>query len=231
MTVRIIQGDCREVLKTLPDESVHCVVTSPPYFGLRDYGVDGQMGLEPTPDEFIAGTASRDLDRAQPQVCRDRTPENCQRFAATCRYYYGARRMTVYVLDSQNAKPRFDRAWQDCCRLLEVGKPVKVKIEEAKSRRSLDQNAKLWACLADISRQVEWPVNGVMQRLEPEEWKDILSAGLKKTNRIAAGVEGGYVLLGTRTSRMTVSEMAELIEFIQWFGAERGVQWSSTEDE
>lgn len=54
MTVRILQGDCREVLKTLPDESVHCVVTSPPYFGLRDYGVDGQIGLEPTPDEFVA---------------------------------------------------------------------------------------------------------------------------------------------------------------------------------
>jgi DNA modification methylase len=54
MTVRIINGDCRDVLKTLPSESVHCVVTSPPYFGLRDYGVDGQIGLEPTPDEFVA---------------------------------------------------------------------------------------------------------------------------------------------------------------------------------
>ena len=54
MTVTILHGDCRDVLKTLPDESVHCVVTSPPYFGLRDYGVDGQIGLEPTPDAFVA---------------------------------------------------------------------------------------------------------------------------------------------------------------------------------
>lgn len=54
MTVSIINGDCRDVLKTLPDESVHCVVTSPPYFGLRDYGVDGQIGLEATPDAFVA---------------------------------------------------------------------------------------------------------------------------------------------------------------------------------
>lgn len=53
--VRIIEGDCRDVLRTLPDESVHCVVTSPPYFGLRDYGVTGQMGLEGTPDKFVAG--------------------------------------------------------------------------------------------------------------------------------------------------------------------------------
>jgi DNA modification methylase len=54
MTVTIRHGDCREVLRTLPDESVHCCVTSPPYFGLRDYGVAGQIGLEPTPDEFVA---------------------------------------------------------------------------------------------------------------------------------------------------------------------------------
>ena len=53
MTVRILQGDCRDVLKTLPDESVHCVVTSPPYWGLRDYGVDGQIGLEGSPFAFV----------------------------------------------------------------------------------------------------------------------------------------------------------------------------------
>lgn len=55
MTIRILDGDCRDVLRTLPDESVHCCVTSPPYFGLRDYGVEGQMGLESTPEEFVAG--------------------------------------------------------------------------------------------------------------------------------------------------------------------------------
>lgn len=54
MTVRILQGDCRDVLRTLADESVHCCVTSPPYFGLRDYGNAAQIGLEPTPAEFVA---------------------------------------------------------------------------------------------------------------------------------------------------------------------------------
>jgi DNA modification methylase len=53
MTVRILHGDCRQVLATLPDASVHCCVTSPPYFGLRDYGVDGQIGLEQTPQAFV----------------------------------------------------------------------------------------------------------------------------------------------------------------------------------
>jgi DNA modification methylase len=54
LTVTIRHGDCREVLRTLPDESVHCCVTSPPYWGLRDYGVDGQIGLETTFEDFIA---------------------------------------------------------------------------------------------------------------------------------------------------------------------------------
>lgn len=50
----ILQGDCLESLRTLPDESVHCVVTSPPYWGLRDYGCAGQIGLEATVTEFIS---------------------------------------------------------------------------------------------------------------------------------------------------------------------------------
>lgn len=49
----ILQGDVLDRLKTLPDKSVNCVVTSPPYWGLRDYGVEGQLGLEKTPEEFI----------------------------------------------------------------------------------------------------------------------------------------------------------------------------------
>jgi DNA modification methylase len=53
MTVSVLTGDCREVLRTLPDESVHCVVTSPPYWGLRDYGVVGQLGLEPSLAEHV----------------------------------------------------------------------------------------------------------------------------------------------------------------------------------
>ena len=50
----IYTGDCLEVLKTLPDESVHCCITSPPYYALRDYGVDGQIGREATPKEYIS---------------------------------------------------------------------------------------------------------------------------------------------------------------------------------
>ena len=69
MSVRILLGDCRERLRGLPDGMAQTCVTSPPYFGLRDYGVDGQIGLEATPDEFIAGMVS--VFREVRRVLRD----------------------------------------------------------------------------------------------------------------------------------------------------------------
>jgi site-specific DNA-methyltransferase (adenine-specific) len=50
----IRQGDCREVMREMPENSVDCCVTSPPYWGLRDYGCEGQMGLEQTPEEYVS---------------------------------------------------------------------------------------------------------------------------------------------------------------------------------
>jgi DNA modification methylase len=54
MTMRILIGDCLTRMQEMPDQSVHTCVTSPPYFGLRDYGMAGQIGLEDTPDAFVA---------------------------------------------------------------------------------------------------------------------------------------------------------------------------------
>jgi DNA modification methylase len=53
MSAQLHLGDCLEVLRTMPDASVNCCVTSPPYWGLRDYGHDGQIGLEATPEEYV----------------------------------------------------------------------------------------------------------------------------------------------------------------------------------
>ena len=52
--MKVWTGDCLEVLPTLPSVSVQACITSPPYFGLRDYGCDGQVGMEPTPEEYVA---------------------------------------------------------------------------------------------------------------------------------------------------------------------------------
>ena len=68
-TGRILIGDVREQLRTLPDASVHCVVTSPPYWGLRDYGIGGQLGLEATPEEHVA--AMVEVFREVKRVLRD----------------------------------------------------------------------------------------------------------------------------------------------------------------
>ncbi len=54
MTINSLQGDCRKVLQSLPDKTFHTCVTSPPYWGLRDYGEDDQLGLEETPQEYVA---------------------------------------------------------------------------------------------------------------------------------------------------------------------------------
>lgn len=66
---RVVEGDARAVLLNLPAQSVQCCVTSPPYFGLRDYGHDGQIGLEPTPEEFV--TALVEVFREVRRVLRD----------------------------------------------------------------------------------------------------------------------------------------------------------------
>ncbi|WP_420465595.1 recombination protein NinB [Panacagrimonas sp.] len=100
-------------------------------------------------------------------------------------------------------------------------------VEEVQGEPRRDrQNRRMWAALGDISRQVEWPVDGELQRLSPEDWKHVLSAGLKRHQRVAKGVDGGFVILGQRTSRMKVAEFAELLTLIDAFGAQHGVNWS-----
>jgi hypothetical protein len=84
----------------------------------------------------------------------------------------------------------------------------------------------MWAMLTDVSHQVDWPVDGRMQRLEPWEWKVIFTAALKKHQRVAQGIDGGFVMLGESTSRMSVGDMADLIELIFAFGANHSVEWA-----
>lgn len=131
------------------------------------------------------------------------------------------------VLRTDNARERMAEAWRLACAYLELSKPVRVTIQEYKPRRSLEQNSLMWGRLTDIAEQVLWPVDGQLVCMTPEDWKHVLSAGLKKDQRVAAGVEGGFVILGQHTSRMTVSEMQDFIEFIHSFGSERGVKWKS----
>ncbi|TFL14195.1 recombination protein NinB [Pusillimonas caeni] len=106
--------------------------------------------------------------------------------------------------------------------------PEGYRCEIKPKTRSLAQNDMLWSILTDISRQVEFVVNGALVKVSPEEVKDILTAGLRRETRMAMGIDGGMVLLGQRTSKMTVRQMTELIELAHAFGTQRGVEWSPT---
>ena len=95
-------------------------------------------------------------------------------------------------------------------------------VEIHEPTRSLQQNAALWAALGDISRQVEW----YGKKLTPHDWKHIFSSSLKQQN-VVPGLDGGFVVLGISTSKMTIKEMSDLLELAHAFGAEHGVRFSA----
>lgn len=87
--------------------------------------------------------------------------------------------------------------------------------------RSLEQNAKLWALLGDISASVIW--HG--RKLDAESWKHVFTSSLKRMD-VVPNLEGtGFVALGLSTSKMTKKELAELIELIEAFGAQHAVKF------
>lgn len=88
--------------------------------------------------------------------------------------------------------------------------------------RSLEQNARLWAMLTDISNQVDW----YGRKLSPHDWKHVFTASLKKQD-VVPGLDGGFVVLGLSTSKMTKAEMCDLQTLMEAFGAEKGVRFSA----
>ena len=97
--------------------------------------------------------------------------------------------------------------------------PVIVSL--GRETRTAEQNAKLWPMLTDVSKQVEW----YGQMLSPEDWKHVFTSALLK-QRAVPGIDGGIVVLGQSTSRMSKRMFSDLIELIYAFGAEHGVVWS-----
>ena len=90
--------------------------------------------------------------------------------------------------------------------------------------RSLDQNAAMWPLLQAFADQLQWPVNGQMVWMTADEWKDVLSAAFRRESvRIAMGMDGGMVMLCSRTSKFSVREMSEFIEFLHATAVARDV--------
>ncbi|MCC3749730.1 recombination protein NinB [Rouxiella badensis] len=107
---------------------------------------------------------------------------------------------------------------------LDPSKPFAVEVSPPK--RTLSQNRKMWPLLHDLSLQVVW----YGEKYDEEEWKDLITALVakmkKQEQKTAPGIGGGVVMFGSRTSKMRVSEMVEVIEAIYWFGTEQGVTFS-----
>jgi hypothetical protein len=105
------------------------------------------------------------------------------------------------------------------------GVPEGTTVEFRAPRRSIDQNALMWSLLGQISKAVDW----YGQKLSSEDWKDVLTASLRRT-RVVPGIDpGSFVPLGMRTSQMTKEEISDLLELIYAFGAERGVKFRELE--
>lgn len=97
--------------------------------------------------------------------------------------------------------------------------PEGTSVEFRAPRRSLDQNALLWARLTKIAQEVEW----YGTKLSAEDFKDMFTASLRKS-RVVPGIDAGtFVVLGMRTSDMTKEEFTALLDLIDAFAAERGV--------
>lgn len=123
---------------------------------------------------------------------------------------------------SEWARGAFRRVWDSAVSALDAGIAGELTWKPKKNTRSVQANACMWAHLADLSRQVNW--HGY--KLTAEEWKEVISAGLRN-QRAVPGIDGGFVVLGVRTSRMSIAEMAEMIELIQAFGSQHGVHWTA----
>jgi hypothetical protein len=133
-------------------------------------------------------------------------------------------RLTLSLWEPVQAHRALMHAWTNAKAMLMAGHRLTLEIRPEK--RSDAQNRRLWAMLTDVSQQVDW----YGQKLTPEEWKDVFSAALKKQKAVP-GLDGGFVVCGQRTSKMTKAEMADLQTLMEAFGAERGVQFKAWDGE
>lgn len=135
-----------------------------------------------------------------------------------------AERLTMSLYNAQQAHQAIQTAWAHAKGWLMAG-DQRLTLEIRPEKRSDAQNRRLWAMLADISAQVDW----YGHKLTADEWKDVFSASLKRT-KVVPGLDGGFVVCGQSTSKMTKAEMCELQELMEAFGTERNVQFTAPEE-
>ena len=128
---------------------------------------------------------------------------------------------SITLLNPQQATVAWNHIYDEQVKPLTMaGHRLRLSIK--RETRSSEQNARMWAMLEDVARQVVW--HG--RKLLKEDWKHIFSAALKQQDAVP-GINGGFVVLGQSTSKMTVAQMGELMELIEAFGAQNDVHFSA----
>ena len=132
-------------------------------------------------------------------------------------------RMTVTMWNAQQGHTQLLAVWMQAKAMLTSGHRMVLELKP--ETRSLAQNARLWAMLTDISKQVDW----YGKKLSPSDWKHIFTSSLKKLD-VVPNLDGtGFVALGLSTSKMTKAEMCDLQTLMEAFGAEKNVKFSEPE--
>lgn len=131
-------------------------------------------------------------------------------------------RLSIRLYEPVQAHKALASAWTHVKAWITAGHRLVLEIKP--ETRSDKQNRRLWAMLREISQQVVWHGN----KLTDEEWKDVFTAALKR-QKVVPGLDGGFVVCGQRTSKMTKPEMSELQMLMEAFGAEQGVMFSASE--
>ena len=130
--------------------------------------------------------------------------------------------LSALITTSEWASKAFRQAFDAAKRAIDDGLVGELVWTPKKPTRSIEANACMWSCLTDIANQVVW----YGHVLTAEEWKEVISAGLRK-QRVIPGIDGGFVSIGVRTSKMSIKEMSNMIELCLAFGSQQGVKFSA----
>jgi hypothetical protein len=122
----------------------------------------------------------------------------------------------VFILAHTEARRRAIESVQEA--------PEGYAVVVSEPTRNLNQNAAQWPILQAFADQLQWPVNGKMVWLTPDEWKDILTAAFEReTVRVAMGLDGSMVMLGSRTREFSKNRFGQWLEFLHATAADREI--------
>ncbi|MEM7209588.1 MAG: recombination protein NinB [Pseudomonadota bacterium] len=138
--------------------------------------------------------------------------------------------MNFYLRRGMEIDPLIKLVHREVARRWCENNEVEIKVTNAKTKRSVEQNALMWKLLADFSRAKAWEVNGEAAKLSAEDWKHLTTASFETLQRMAPNLErNGFVMLGQSTSRFSQQKMSEYIEFLTATAVDLNVPISARE--